>query len=631
VRKRRTAIPNASEGKSVTNQAIENYGIIGDTRSAALISITGSLDWLCFPIFDSPTVFAALLDEQRGGSFSIAPDGATAGVTHKQFYWPDTNVLVTRFLTDGGVGEVIDFMPIGAGRDRDGRTQIIRQVTMRRGSLHFALRCQPAFNYGRDAHAATVTAGGVVFTSPDLVLELASPLPLTIDAGAATAHFTLKEGESATFVLREHQPEGPGGCGPHLDEQASAALFKETVTYWRAWLARCTYTGRWREIVWRSALALKLLTYSPTGAIIAAPTCGLPEEFGGASNWDYRFTWLRDSAFTVYAFLRIGFTEEAAQFIDWLGERCGDTNEDGSLQPVYGIDGRKMLPETNLDHLGGYRDSRPVRIGNAITDQLQPDIYGAVLDAVYLFNKHGALIPYELWTFLRGLADWVCAHWQEPDNGIWETREGRSQYVYSKVMSWVALDRAMRLADKRSFPANYDHWRTVRDAIYEDIIAHGWNEELATFTQIYGGDQIDAAVLIMPLVFFMATNDSRMRQTIAAVSRPLRQGGLSADGMVYRNRSGTLRPDGIPNEGAFSMCTFWLVEALTRGADADPALLDEARLRFEQMLGYANHLGLYAEELGMRGEAMGNYPQAFTHMALISAAYNLDRRLGAGG
>jgi len=615
----------------VTNQAIENYGIIGDTRSAALISITGSLDWLCFPIFDSPTVFAALLDEQRGGSFSIAPDGATAGVTHKQFYWPDTNVLVTRFLTDGGVGEVIDFMPIGAGRDRDGRTQIIRQVTMRRGSLHFALRCQPAFNYGRDAHAATVTAGGVVFTSPDLVLELASPLPLTIDAGAATAHFTLKEGESATFVLREHQPEGPGGCGPHLDEQASAALFKETVTYWRAWLARCTYTGRWREIVWRSALALKLLTYSPTGAIIAAPTCGLPEEFGGASNWDYRFTWLRDSAFTVYAFLRIGFTEEAAQFIDWLGERCGDTNEDGSLQPVYGIDGRKMLPETNLDHLGGYRDSRPVRIGNAITDQLQPDIYGAVLDAVYLFNKHGALIPYELWTFLRGLADWVCAHWQEPDNGIWETREGRSQYVYSKVMSWVALDRAMRLADKRSFPANYDHWRTVRDAIYEDIIAHGWNEELATFTQIYGGDQIDAAVLIMPLVFFMATNDSRMRQTIAAVSRPLRQGGLSADGMVYRNRGGTLRPDGTPNEGAFSMCTFWLVEALTRGASADPALLDEARLRFEQMLGYANHLGLYAEELGMRGEAMGNYPQAFTHMALISAAYNLDRRLGAGG
>jgi len=615
----------------VTNQAIENYGIIGDTRSAALISITGSLDWLCFPIFDSPTVFAALLDEQRGGSFSIAPDDATAGVTHKQFYWPDTNVLVTRFLTDGGVGEVIDFMPIGAGRDRDGRTQIIRQVTMRRGSLRFALRCQPAFNYGRDAHAATVTAGGVVFTSPDLVLELTSPLPLTIDAGAATAHFTLKEGESATFVLREHQPEGPGGCGPHLDEQASAALFKETVTYWRAWLARCTYTGRWREIVWRSALALKLLTYSPTGAIIAAPTCGLPEEFGGASNWDYRFTWLRDSAFTVYAFLRIGFIEEAAQFIDWLGERCGDTNEDGSLQPVYGIDGRKMLPETNLDHLGGYRDSRPVRIGNAITDQLQPDIYGAVLDAVYLFNKHGALIPYELWTFLRGLADWVCAHWQEPDNGIWETREGRSQYVYSKVMSWVALDRAMRLADKRSFPANYDHWRTVRDAIYEDIIAHGWNEELATFTQIYGGDQIDAAVLIMPLVFFMATNDSRMRQTIAAVSRPLRQGGLSADGMVYRNRGGTLRPDGTPNEGAFSMCTFWLVEALTRGASADPALLDEARLRFEQMLGYANHLGLYAEELGMRGEAMGNYPQAFTHMALISAAYNLDRRLGAGG
>ncbi len=617
----------------MTHQPIENYGLIGDTRSAALISITGSLDWLCFPIFDSPTIFAALLDEERGGHFSIAPDHTAAELTHKQFYWPDTNVLVTRFLTDEGVGEVIDFMPIGAGRDRDGRTQIIRQVAMRRGSLRFALRCQPAFNYGRDKHKATATAGGVVFTSPDLAMELASPLPLTIDvaAGAATAHFILEEGESVTFAFREHRHESEASHGPHLDEQAAAALFEQTVAYWRAWLARCTYTGRWREIVWRAALALKLLTYSPTGAIIAAPTCGLPEEFGGASNWDYRYTWLRDSAFTVYAFLRIGFTEEAAQFIDWLGERCGEENEDGSLQPVYGIDGRKILPETTLDHLTGYRGSHPVRIGNAITDQRQPDIYGAVLDAVYLFNKHGALIPYELWTFLRGLADWVCEHWQEPDNGIWETREGRSRYVYSKVMGWVALDRAMRLADKRSFPANYDHWRTVRDAIYEDIIAHGWNQELEAFTQTYDGDTLDASILIMPLVFFMTTNDSRMRRTIAAISRPLRDGGLAADGMVYRNRSGTLRPDGTPQEGAFSMCTFWLVEALTRGADADPSLLDEARLRFEQMLGYANHLGLYAEELGMRGEAMGNYPQAFTHMALISAAYNLDRRLGAGG
>jgi GH15 family glucan-1,4-alpha-glucosidase len=615
----------------VPYRPIEQYGIIGDTHSAALIGPDGSIDWLCCPAFDSPSVFAALLDDARGGRFALAPDCPEAAVTRKQFYWPDTNVLVTRFLAAGGVGEITDFMPIGAAREGEWRQRLIRRVRVVRGTLTFRLRCQPAFDYARAAHETTAADNGVIFATPDLRLGLAATLPLTVTNGAAEATFTLAEGESTTFILRQmdERPGAVDGCGPAFDEDEAEELFRQTVAYWRKWVARCTYTGRWREIVRRSALVLKLLTYAPTGAIVAAPTCGLPEAIGGERNWDYRYTWLRDSAFTLYALLRIGFTEEAARFMDWLDERCGEANADGSLQIVYGVDGRRELSETILDDLEGYRGSGPVRVGNAAAAQVQLDIYGALLDAVYLYNKHGAMISYELWTHLRRLVDWVCAHWRDADNGIWEVRGGPQQFVYSKVMCWVAIDRALRLAEHRSFPADRARWVEIRDAIYEEVMERGWNAELSTFVQAYGGDILDASALIMPLVFFMAPGDPRMRQTLDAIRRPTRHGGLDTDGLVYRYDSARAA-DGLDGgEGAFSMCSFWLVEALTRAGRADRALLEEARLRFERLLGYAKHLGLYAEEIGARGEALGNFPQALTHLAPISAAYNLDRALGA--
>jgi GH15 family glucan-1,4-alpha-glucosidase len=412
-----------------------------------------------------------------------------------------------------------------------------------------------------------------------------------------------------------------------IDEHQEKDLFMMTVEYWRRWLSRSNYTGRWREMVERSALALKLLTFEPTGAIVAAPTCSLPEGVGGVRNWDYRYTWVRDASFTLYGLLRIGFTEVAARFMEWLCARTHELNPDGSLQIMYGIDGRHELKEETLDHLEGYRRSRPVRIGNGAYNQLQLDIYGELMDSVYLYNKYGSPIPYDLWVGLRRLVNWVCDNWNRKDEGVWEVRGGRQHFLYSKVMCWVAVDRALRLADKRSFPADRDRWLKVRDEIYEEIQRKGWSEEKQAFVQHYGSDSLDAANLIMPLVFFMAPTDPRMLATLDAITQSPPNGGLVSSSLVYRyNVERDL--DGLTGEeGTFNICTFWLVEALTRAGRTDRARLEEARLMFEKMLTYANHLGLFAEETGPSGEALGNFPQAFTHLALISAAYNLDRAL----
>ncbi len=607
-----------------TYQPIENHGIIGNLRTAALVGMDGSIDWLCLPHFDSPSVFAAILDDQKGGHFRIAP--ALDQIRRKQFYWPDTAILVTRFLHADGIGEVEDYMPVGGNRPVP--DELVRRVRVVRGRLPFRMECRPAFDYARAAPKTSVTKHGARFDSAHCSLGLASPLPLRAEGDGVSAEFTLGEGEKATFILCRMEASDTHHHCPHTGE--AEELFRDTVAYWQRWLSKCTYIGRWREMVQRSAMTLKLLSFEPTGAIVAAPTCSLPEAIGGVRNWDYRYTWIRDAAFTLYGLLRIGFTEEATRFKDWLKDRWQEAaaNGTGPLQLMYGIDGRTDLTEQTLDHLEGYRGSRPVRIGNAAHQQFQLDIYGELMDAVYLHNKYAEPVSYDAWKHLRRLVDWLCDNWQRPDEGIWEVRAGRQPFVHSKFMSWVALDRGLRLADKRSFPADRGHWLKVRDQIYEEIMNKGWDARRQVFGQTFGSDNLDASSLLMPLMFFMAPNDPRMLSTLDAIRRPLDMGGLAADGLIYRYDP-KLAPDGLQGtEGTFNMCSFWLVEALTRAGRTDPARLEDARLLFEQMLGYSNHLGLYSEQTGGSGEALGNFPQAFTHLALISAAFNLDRTLG---
>jgi len=607
----------------VSYQPIQNYGIIGNMRTAALVSVAGSIDWFCFPHFDSPSVFAAMLDHEKGGRFEIA--ATHEGVKTKQFYWPDTNILVTRFYSAGGIAEIVDFMPPDLSSDSAWRHALIRRVRVTQGSMEFRMRCHPAFDYARATHQTVITKQGAGFHSVGLSLGLATDIPLTADDRGAAAVFLLHEEQSAVFMLGGIRADE--GCGTSPSGGEADELFERTVNYWRRWLSKCTYTGRWREMVYRSALTLKLLTFEPTGAIIAAPTCSLPETLGGGRNWDYRYTWIRDAAFTLYGLLRIGFTDEAVGFMKWLGARAGEVEPDGSLQIVYGIDGRHDLTERMLDHLDGYRGSRPVRIGNGAYNQLQLDIYGELLDALYLYNKYVMPIGYDVWTRIRKRLDWLCENWQQPDEGIWEVRGGRRHFVYSKLMCWVAMDRGLRLAEKRSFPADRARWLQVRDRIYEEIMAKGWSTARQAFVQHYGSESLDASNLIMPLVFFLSPNDPRMLKTLDAINRSPKHGGLVSDGLVYRYDSET-GEDGLDGkEGSFTMCSFWLVEALTRAGHIDRVKLSEARLLFERMLGYANHVGLYSEEIGPQGDALGNFPQAFTHLALISAAFNLDRAL----
>ena len=604
----------------MTYKPIGSYGVIGNMRTAALVAMDGSIDWLCYPHFDSPSVFAALLDDEKGGFFRIGPaEGVDA--RQKQFYWPDSNVLVTRFLTNDGVAEITDFMPVGGDAPRGCRASpVIRDVHAPRGTIRLRMECRPAFDYARTRHQVALSDHGASFASPSLSLSLTSSVPMRIDGEGAVADFVLDEGHRAVFTLSHH--EG-GAIAQPVPVAEGYEHLNRTVEYWQRWLAKCTYRGRWRETVQRSALALKLMTFEPTGAIVAALTTSLPEGPDGRRNWDYRYTWIRDAAFTVYGLLRIGLTEEAAAFMGWIEKRCRELEPGIPLQVMYGIDGRHDLSESTLDHLDGYRGAKPVRVGNAAHAQLQLDIYGELMDAVYLYNKHGAPITYDLWTHLRRLTDWVCDNWQQPDAGIWEVRGEPRDFVYSKLMCWVTIDRALRLADKRSFPADRLRWVVERDRVFETIIARGWSEKRGAFAQSFDDDALDATSLMMPLVFFLSANDPRMARTLEAIMKPPRDGGLLSDSLLYRYDHRTeLRQFGV--EGSFNMCTFWLVETLTRAGR-----LAEARLIFEKMLGYGNHLGLFSEETGPNGEALGNFPQAFTHLGLISSAFNLDRALGS--
>ncbi|MGI5272470.1 glycoside hydrolase family 15 protein [Nonomuraea sp. CA-218870] len=593
---------------------IGDHGLIGDLRTVALVGTNGTVDWYCCPRFDAPSVFASILDADRGGSFDLAAD--TPART-KQFYFPDTNVLITRFFADDGVGEIQDFMPIADDSREADRHRMIRRVSCVRGSLPFRARVAPRFDYARQPHLVRPEADGVLFESASLSLYLTASVPMQTDGQDAWAKFELAEGEQAVFAL-DRVGSGLVARGCPIAEAEDE--FTATVRYWRRWLSASRYRGRWREVVHRSALTLKLLTYAPTGGIVAAPTTSLPEQLGGERNWDYRYVWIRDAAFCVYALLRLGFTDEAEAFIGFLSTHVplGDDGGAGPLQIMYGIDGRRDLPEQELGHLEGYRGSAPVRIGNAAADQLQLDIYGALIDSIYLYNKWGDPIASDRWDELCTLVDWVCLHWDQPDEGIWETRGGRKNFVYSRLMCWVAIERAMRVAIQRGLPADIPRWRETRDAIYREIMRHGWSAKLRAFVQHFDEEVLDASLLMMPLAKFVSPTDPRWLSTLDALGD-----GLVSDSLVYRYDPGA-SPDGLRgSEGTFSICSFWYVEALARAGR-----VDEARLAFEKMLTYANHLGLYAEEIGRTGEQLGNFPQAITHLALISAAFNLDQALG---
>ena len=593
---------------------IADHGLIGDLRTAALVGADGTINWYCTPRFDSPSVFAAILDHSDGGHWLIGP---SLWARSSQFYFPDTNVLITRFFTPDGVGEIQDFMPISRNPREVARHRLVRRVLCARGEMSFEVEAVPRFDYGRQEHTLDLDDPRMaIFESPSLSLALSATVPLTRAQNDVGGSFTLAEGENATFELdRISDGAEPRPCS----NEESAELFAETVDYWRRWLSQSRYRGRWRETVNRSALVLKLLTYNPTGALVAAPTTSLPEQLGGERNWDYRFTWIRDAAFSVYALLRLGFTEEAQAFGEWLSARFRERrgHADGPLQIMYTVDGAPEMPEEKLTHLEGYAGSAPVRIGNEAADQLQLDIYGEMLDSIYLFDRHGQPITAAGWDDVSRVVDWVCDNWDQADEGIWETRGGRKDFTYSRLMSWVGLDRALRISQHRGLPADVQRWTSARDTIYRQIMERGWSDKRNAFVQHYEDDVLDASLLMMPLTKFIAPADPRWLSTLEAMGKD-----LVSDSLVFRYDP-EASPDGLRgDEGTFSICSFWYVEALARAGH-----VEAARLAFEKMLTYSNHLGLYSEEVGPTGEQLGNFPQAFTHLALISAAHNLDRAL----
>ncbi|MFF4487842.1 glycoside hydrolase family 15 protein [Streptomyces sp. NPDC001544] len=603
---------------------IENHGLLGDLQTAALVTTDGVVDWFCSPRFDSPSVFGALLDKDRGGHCTVRPAHTTYAT--KQLYLPDTAVLVTRFMTEAGAGEVLDFMPV-TGATVTRRHGLVRLVRCVRGSMRFDIEIAPRFDYGRKSHRLHITQHGAVFAAEDGTELTVHPIREPEDARLmdvltdreADLHFSLnlQAGQQRGMMLELGAEEPPR----EIRRAEHEALFDATVAFWRTWLSQSRYTGRWREVVERSAITLKLMTFAPSGAVVAAPTAALPEQLGGERNWDYRFTWIRDAAFSVYALLGLGFTDEARAFILWLGqrvnERAGSGGDSGPLNIMYKVDGSSDLDEQILDHWEGYARSAPVRIGNGAATQLQLDIYGEALDSIYFAHRHGLQLGHRGWTNLLTDLDWLADHWDQAEEGLWETRGGRQDFTYGRVMSWVAFDRALRLARSNGWPAAADRWHAARDAAYEQVMAKGWSEGRQAFVQHYGSDVLDSSLLRMSTVGFLTPDDPMWTSTLDAMEQE-----LVSDSLVYRYNPDA-SPDGLRgSEGTFSLCTFMYVDALARAGRTD-----RARLVFEKMMGYGNHLGLYSEEIDPTGRQLGNFPQAFTHLALIDSAITLNAAL----
>src|ERR1700730_9011238 len=516
-------------------EPIENYGVIGNMQSIGLVGMNASIDFLSYPNFDSPTIFAALLDDQKGGRFEIRPKLPNARV--RQMYLPDTNILITRFLAEEGVSELTDYMPI----DSDGGepNEIVRKVAVIRGDVRFQMCCQPRFSYATCGHQLELSETGATFypfSSDCPPMSLHSTVALGQLTDDVTADFSLKAGQTATFLFGAVRAGGQQAEMELLDQR-----FRDTAQFWKAWIAKSRYKGRWREMVHRSALLLKLLISRKHGSLIAAPTFSLPESIGGVRNWDYRFTWLRDATFTLYALIRLGFVDETEAFIEWLKGRLGDDAQRGPLQVMYGVDGRRKLDELTLDHLKGYENSLPVRIGNAAYQQLQLDIYGEMMDSIYLANKYGDSISYAGWQDVQRMLEWLAKNWQRPDNGIWEVRGVAREFLHSRLLCWVAFDRALRLAQKRSLSGPFDDWVRTRDAIREDIFTNFWDDDLRSFVQSKGSKDLDASVLLMPLMRFISSVDPMWRSTMKAI-----EARLVEDALVRRYEAERTHVDGIP-------------------------------------------------------------------------------------
>ena len=596
---------------------IESYGVIGNCQTCALIQREGSIDFMSFPEYDSHSVFAALLDQNKGGSFHTRPQAPY----DKSFqeYILDTAVLTTRFLSEAYNVEFTDFMPMKSDGKPE-RNQLVRKISLIRGSLSFELILNVLIDYGKvDTQIDYVDAHTVVFKNeahPE-GLKVRSSIAI-VEEEALVEQFSLEEGEDAFFIIEAAKEEQPEATIAEQCEELNIKLH-DTIHFWHQWIKTCKYTGDFAEHMKRSAITLKLMTSAKYGSTVAAPTYALPEKIGGDKNWDYRYAWVRDAAFTMYAFMRLGFIEEASHFMKWIYDLIdADINGDVELQIMYRIDGSRDLDEEELD-LEGYKRSQPVRIGNAATGQLQLDVFGELMDTIYLFDKYGQNVMYSFWRNVEKLIDFVCKNWENPDHGIWEVREVKRHYLFSRLMCWVALDRAIRLVRKRSLPTDVSQWIENRNRIFQDIYDNFWDEELQSYVHFKGAKTVDSSLLMMPLMKFISPYDKRWVKTMKVIEDQL----IVDDVLVYRNLHDSIPNKGEAVEGSFTIGSFWYIECLSRGGE-----VEKAERYFQKLMSHSNHLNLFAEELSPSGAQLGNFPQGFSHLGLISTLFSIDRQKG---